>query len=704
MGLIKLEKGQILHKAGKDIVSTVEVLVKGSLKISNPYSSITAGVGTFIGIVEHPGKPYNYTIEAIEESSVYSYPYESIEDIPKIVRSNPKIAPILAAQSTDTAARICAVYDQQFDEVIKEYEQLMADYTDYPNLCIKVGEVVKEFPELEAIIPPERINNIPKWAIDFINSLKENEELMKKNLYPINVEIAIGMIMSTFNIYNTISDEVVLLNEYRKTLKKRTTAFNTTMTAIKTKLAELEKAENGEGDGEVRVVNALATILSYSGVSGEVSGWFEDLIAQFKANENRYDSSDEARLLRKNIQSTFYDIYLPAFMRSLTDDNIPIEVKMFFMFGFVDEELAGEKNTTILYNMAKSYTPDPEGNIFTVYEWLKMIFMQEAEPSKNEFDQDWPTYLRDQKNSGTITEERMEAMLNNPQKKLDFELRNLFALGNRMTFGRVTSFVPVFDAQNVLRPLDMAYITAAKINEYYEKIRSIDYSVFCRQAVYSNPEIGITQVYYDEDITPIMILMPNVGSRAALWQDIDGKNRRTRARMLVSIFNTENTEEALIKLFGEFRWEMCKTVQGVHWNDVTDPSLTSMYCDYLQFFKKNSALSADNKEKLKTDLKKFSNNFKHVFIADYLSYIKYESAGSPRLNKVAREILFTFCPFSKEIREKLSDNPQYSELINHHNARIGNIAKPISNLIHRLTKEGIHVPAQIAGQLEYLQK
>ncbi len=704
MGLIKLEKGQILHKAGKDIVSTVEVLVKGTLKISNPYSSITAGAGTFIGIVEHPGQPYNYTIEAIEESSVYSYPYESIEDIPKIVRSNPKIAPVLAAQSTDTAARICAVYDQQFDEVVKEYDQLMADYTDYPNLCIKVGEVVKEFPELEVIIPPERINSIPQWAIDFINSLKENEEIMKKNLYPINVEIAIGMIMSTFNIYNTISEEVLLLNEYRKTLKKKTTAFNTTMTAIKTKLAELEKAENGEGDGEVRVVNALATILSYSGVSGEVSGWFEDLIAQFKANENRYDSSDEARLLRKNIQSTFYDIYLPAFMRSLTDDNIPIEVKMFFMFGFVDEELAGEKNTTILYNMAKSYTPDPEGNIFTVYEWLKMIFMQEAEPSKNEFDQDWPTYLRDQKNSGTITEERMEAMLNNPQKKLDFELRNLFALGNRMTFGRVTSFVPVFDAQNVLRPLDMAYITAAKINEYYEKIRSIDYSVFCRQAVYSNPEIGITQVYYDEDITPIMILMPNVGSRAALWQDIDGKNRRTRARMLVSIFNTENTEEALIKLFGEFRWEMCKTVQGVHWNDVTDPSLTSMYCDYLQFFKKNSALSADNKEKLKTDLKKFSNNFKHVFIADYLSYIKYESAGSPRLNKVAREILFTFCPFSKEIREKLSDNPQYSELINHHNARIGNIAKPISNLIHRLTKEGIHVPAQIAGQLEYLQK
>ncbi|MBQ7658652.1 MAG: cyclic nucleotide-binding domain-containing protein, partial [Butyrivibrio sp.] len=166
MGLIKLEKGQILHKAGTDIVSTVEVLVKGSLKISNPYSSITATVGTFIGIVEQPGKPYNYTIEALEESAVYSYPYESTDDIPNVIRSNPKIAPILAAQSTDTAALVCAAYDKQFDDALREYEQIMADLADYKNLCIKVGEVAKEFPELEEIIPPERSKKVPQWSID----------------------------------------------------------------------------------------------------------------------------------------------------------------------------------------------------------------------------------------------------------------------------------------------------------------------------------------------------------------------------------------------------------------------------------------------------------------------------------------------------------------------------------------------------------
>ncbi|SFP89165.1 hypothetical protein SAMN04487928_1115 [Butyrivibrio proteoclasticus] len=704
MGITKLEKGQFLHKAGQGKVESVEVVIKGSIQISNAYSSINCNVGGFIGIVENPGDPYAYNYEALEETSVYSYPFNSPDDLPKIIKSNPKIAPILAAQSSEIAAKTCAVYEKQYDDALQEYEQIMADYADYPSLCIKVGEIAKSFPELDELIPPEKSEKIPNWVIDFSNSLKENEAVLKKTFYGLNIEFATGMIMTTYTIYKTISDQVLLLNEYRKVLKKKTSSFTSTIKAIKLKLADMERSENEGTEGSVTIVNALNTILVYSGVSGEIATKFEEQISAFKSNNNRYDSSDEARALRRNISTSFYEVFIPAFLRSLTDENIPIEVKMFFMFGFVDEELAGAKNTSILHNMAKAYVPDENGNVLTVYEWLKKIFMLEVEPSKNEFDQDWPSYLREQRSTGAISQDQLEAMQNNPQKRLDFEIHNLFALGNRMTFGRISSFVPVFDEQNVLRPLDMAYQTAAKVNGYYDMIRSIDYGVFCRQALYSNTEIGIPQVYYDDDITPYMILMPNVGSRASLWQEIEGKNRRTKARMLVSIFNTENTEETMIKLFGEFRWEMCKTEQGVHWNDVTDPSLTSMYCDYLQFYKKNSALSTENKEKLRTDLKKFSNNYKNVFIADYLSYIKFESAGSPRLNKVTREILFTFCPFAKAVREKNADNPQYKELFNHYSVRINNAAKPILNIIAKLNKDGIDVPEELTNQIEHLKK
>ena len=72
MGITKLEKGQFLHKADQDTVSSVEVVVKGSIQISNAYSSIICNVGGFIGIVENPGTPYAYNYEALEETTVYS--------------------------------------------------------------------------------------------------------------------------------------------------------------------------------------------------------------------------------------------------------------------------------------------------------------------------------------------------------------------------------------------------------------------------------------------------------------------------------------------------------------------------------------------------------------------------------------------------------------------------------------------------------
>ena len=703
MGLVKLEKGQVLHKAGKDIVETVEVIVKGSIKISNAFSSITLGVGGFVGIVETPGSPYIYNIEALEEGAVYSYPFTSKDDIPKVVSSNPKIAPILAAQSAETAAITCDVFEQEFNETLDEYEQIVADYADYPNLCIKVGEVPKSFPEIDELVPPERSSNLPDWAIAFSRSLKANAVSLKRTFYPLSLDIAIGMVMSTYEIYQRVSLESQALGVYRKNLKLKTKEFQANMQMIRAKLNDLDSGKT-DGLASVTIVNALNTILLYSGVSPEIATKFEEQIEEFKANNNRYDSADEARSLRRNISTSFYEVFTPAFMKSLTDDNIPLEVKMFFMFGFVDEELAGDKNTIILANMARSYVPDPDGNVLLLYEWLKKIYNLEVEPSRNEFDQDWLTYLRDQKLSGNLKEEQMELMIDDPKARLDFEIHNLFALGNRMTFGRISSFVPVFDVQNVLRPLDMAYQTTAKVNEYYNYIRSVDFGVFCRNALFSDVEIGVPSVHYADDITPYMILMPNAGSRACLWQEIEGKKRSTKARMLVSIFNTENTEECMIKLFGEFRWEMCKTEQGVHWNDVTDPSLTSMYCDYLQFFKKNSTLSSEQKEKLRTDLKKYSNNYKNVFIADYLAYVKYEAASSPRLNKVAREILFTFCPFAKELREKIGDNPQYTELINHYNAHVGSQIKPLTNIVARLRKEELEVPEVILKQIEHLKK
>ena len=703
MGLVTLTKGQIVHKAMSDTVGTLEILVKGKIRATDQFTSFVINVGGIIGLVESPSKEYQYTYEALENASVYTYPYEGTDDILAMLRCNEKITSVLASQSVFITHELFSEYERLFESALFEFKKVKSDYADYPELCIRAGEVPTKFEMLDLIVPPVKNNMLSSWEYGYYKSLKEHEAALGKSYYALSQDIAIGTIMIAEKNQKLISVSTKFLTAYKKQLSRNTSDFTTTLKMIHAKIESNEKTAEGN-ENEPVITNALAVILTYSGVDSELSAKFQDEIAAFKASETRYDTADEARLLRKNISSSFYKIYKKVFLKSLSDKDIPMEVKMFLMFGFVDEELAGEKNTSILCNIARSYVPDPEGNILLLSEWLKKVYKLQADPSRNEFDQDWETYLREQKATGVLKQEQIDAMINTPDSRLDFEINNLFSLGNRMTFGRISVFVPVFDSMNVLKPLNLAYMTSSKIKEHISKIKSIDFGVFCRQAVYSNTDIGITQVYYAEEVEPYIILMPNAGTRATLWQEIEGKKRNTKGRMLISIFNLENTEDCMIKLLGEFRWEMCKTEQGVHWNDVTDPSLTSMYCDYLQFFKKNQTLSSEQKDKLRLDLKKYNNNYKSIFISDYLAYLKFEATGSLRLNKVAREILFNSCPFSKQYREAVYDNPQYKELINHYTAHNANVSKPLQNLEFRLKKEGLEVPHELTDQIEYLAK
>ena len=64
----------------------------------------------------------------------------------------------------------------------------------------------------------------------------------------------------------------------------------------------------------------------------------------------------------------------------------------------------------------------------------------------------------------------------------------------------------------------------------------------------------------------------------------------------------EDLTKTIIKLCGEFRWELCKRIQGARWNDISEHSLTSEYFDYVQYYRKNNELSPEAKEKIKNDM------------------------------------------------------------------------------------------------------
>ncbi len=152
-----------------------------------------------------------------------------------------------------------------------------------------------------------------------------------------------------------------------------------------------------------------------------------------------------------------------------------------------------------------------------------------------------------------------------------------------------------------------------------------------------------------------------------------------------------------------YRWEMCRKIQGVRWNDVREKSLTSEYCDYLQFYRKNRDLSADAKDKLKNAIARAKNNYREVFVKDYQSWVKYESKGSFRLNKVAREILVVYCPFAKSIRADLKSNPVYQLSIPKFERDNAKKVQVLTALYDKYEKAGGEITPPLTENLMYYQ-
>lgn len=416
---------------------------------------------------------------------------------------------------------------------------------------------------------------------------------------------------------------------------------------------EIAKARND-------IKNSLEHILSYSKLSEESKDNFIRLVTAFGKLKDRSGMDDNAVRIRKSITKSFYDIYEQVFFNYIEKDETDTIIEMFLNFGFMDERLIDESQTLDLYYLNKS-TGDKR--IFMLKDWLTAIYRGEEEPSKNEFDMDYQENLRDIKRNRLMTPEEEKAYLSDQKGKVIYEIQNMIKSTNKITFGRVSTFCPILSKNNLCEDLQRAFVSPERINSIINEVLKIDYSLFYRECKYVNDGLENNSERIMKEVRPYFILLPNFGSRCIMWQDISGRKRDTSARFVISAFNIEDLSELLISSFARFRWELCKNMQGIRWSDITSKSLTSEYYDYLQFYKKNREISEKAKEKIKLIVQKKSNNFKEVFVYDYLQWIKYEASGSPRLNSYAREILFTYCPFPMEMRTSLAENPLYSKII-----------------------------------------
>lgn len=165
----------------------------------------------------------------------------------------------------------------------------------------------------------------------------------------------------------------------------------------------------------------------------------------------------------------------------------------------------------------------------------------------------------------------------------------------------------------------------------------------------------------------------------------------------------KETDAEMVHLLAGFRWEKCRTDMGNRWNDFRYPSLTSEYTDYLQFYRKNSELSQERKTKIRAQLQQCNNKHKEVFTKDYTDWVLRESRGAMKLSRVARTILFTYCPFSAEIMKALEGQTVYMEAAKKYVRENRAAIKNIEMLMHKFEREGMEVPQEVRDTSEYLK-
>ena len=448
--------------------------------------------------------------------------------------------------------------------------------------------------------------------------------------------------------------------------------------------------------------NSLSFILDYSEIEREEALDFEQYITDFDKLRDKFLTDDDTRTLRRNITKMYYKIYKKVFLKDYkSSESTPVIIDLFLRYGFISEKLLSEELLEQLLSIDRHDVGNASCMVYDMKQWLTEIIEGRKEPSKSEFDLDYAESLRDRKRTGALTEQQVNAMADDRNAKFEFEVDNMFKANHRILYGQVSAFVPFLFTDGCASSLLKTFMSGDMINAAVHRLLQIDYSAFYREGLYKGEAEGIKKEYIVEEVFPDFILFPIAGSNPIMWQEISGRRRNSKGRFLLPAFLDTDIDAAMVKLFGRFRWELCRTIQGAAWNNIQVKSLTSEYSDFIQFYKKNRELSEDKKDKLKMQIQKCRNNTREVFVVDYENWIKHEAHGGIVLSKPVREIMATYCPFAKDLRDSVEEQPLFRDAMARYNREKGKKTKEYDLKFRVWDKDKVDVPKEIVKTRDY---
>lgn len=485
-------------------------------------------------------------------------------------------------------------------------------------------------------------------------------EINKKDDLPVEVHILLNGIVDEISFqYNELKHHCAELPSLDiEQLRSKMSSLSTRKMAVTVEKSKEEREAEIKRDVE-SLKGSMEQILKFAALSDEDNQTLKTNVEYLVKVPDRMSVEDDVKKAKKTITPLVFKLYLSCYRKIKEGLLVPPKaVELFMNYGMLDERLLDEEQLEFLCSIEPEENEGP-CKVVTMMEWLDLIHEGKREPSKSEFDEDYVENLRSLKKQGEITEKEQKALLDDMDKRVEYEVMNMQMSNSRSVYGQPSSYMPILYKEAIFGYLDKILVTKKRINESVKRLMKIDYSVFYREVIYSNTRLKIINETIMKNVYPDVILFPLFGTNASMWQEVGGKNKGTPGRFCFPIMTSSNIDDLMVKMFGRFRWELCRCIQGMAWNDVKVKSLTSEYMDYIQFYRKNRDLSDEAREKIKLQIQKARNNSREIFLMDYEAWIKNESNGSMKMNKVAREIVATYCPFEKELRTKLNVQKPY---------------------------------------------
>ncbi|MBN8218385.1 MAG: hypothetical protein J0L75_17200 [Spirochaetes bacterium] len=421
--------------------------------------------------------------------------------------------------------------------------------------------------------------------------------------------------------------------------------------------ADPEKIKVFDGYLELLLKSANLDLQSVSAV--------RDSILRLKDAVALESPSEENRKIVRTINKSFWNLYYNLAIGLFEKNEEPGRFRYFLNQGVTDESRITPETRQFLLG-----TKDPAPGkipVLNLQQWLKLLFTGEEMPCINELGIDYVKFQRDIE-KGLSTREK-ETFANKTEavkarERVKYEIDNMIPSVTRMmpsSFAQ--SILPLL--QKNIGPLPGALMTPERVRAVVEEIRSYDFSLFYRETLYRYSPTSNDIVM--KEVEPFFILLPVCGDKVVFWQEFSGTKKTSRGRIFVPMFFMGDLRKSMIKALANYRWELNRNIKGTLWQDPVEGGLTGAFYDYVTFYKKNSKLTPEAKEKLEAVIRDNRKDSRRVFTLFYYTWIDFERKGTMRLDRVSRETFFRYMPFPKAIREELGKFPAYSDLNNKYN-------------------------------------